>query len=39
MRNFFNRLISRLDTDEAGIKELEGKSIEMIKIDTTKKKE
>lgn len=39
MRNFFNRLISRLDTDEAGIKELEGKSIDMIQSDTTEKKE
>lgn len=39
MRDFFNRLISRLVTDEEGIKELEDKSIEMIKIDTTEKKE
>ena len=38
MRNFFNRLKSRLDTAEERIKEFEDMSVEMIKIETKNRK-
>lgn len=39
MRNFFNRIINRLDIAEERVKELEDKFIEMIKIEAKEKKE
>lgn len=39
MRNFFNKIINRLDIAEERVKELEDKFIEMIKIEAKEKKE